>query len=56
MKTPPYIKYMGAATLVNLYITLWHLTSGILAPGNAQNAKCQVQMMLFNGIPSATLI
>jgi len=42
---------MGAVMLVNLYITLWHLTSGICAAGNAQNAKCQVQMVLFYGIP-----
>jgi hypothetical protein len=45
------MQYMGAAMLANLYITLWHLTSGIRAPGNAQNAKYQVQMMFLNGIP-----
>jgi len=42
---------MCAVILVNLYITLWHLISGTRAQGNAQNAKCQVQMMLLNGIP-----
>jgi len=42
---------MGAVMLVNLYITLWHLTLGTRASGNAQNAKCQVQTMLPNGIP-----
>jgi hypothetical protein len=30
---------MGAVMLVNLYITLWHLTSGTRATSKAQSAK-----------------